>query len=167
HSDWFTHTDNLAGVGNAADFMQAVFTAKLNADPVSVRIPAGYAVAVPTEDQPAKTPTFEEWRSHVEQDFKQAQSTSLLARRSHELADRAHAEHDLKKAAKELGATVKTSDLVLPDGQVPDIGSMSGGASVAFTMKPAEISGPIENGNTGIVLALLEKQAPPEQEFEP
>ncbi len=30
---------------------------------------------------------------------------------------------------------MKTSDFVLPDGQVPDIGSMSGGASVAFSLK--------------------------------
>jgi parvulin-like peptidyl-prolyl isomerase len=42
---------------------------------------------------------------------------------------------------------------------------MSGGASVAFTMKPGEISGPIDNGNTGVVLALLDKQEPPEQDF--
>ena len=33
----------------------------------------------------------------------------------------------LKKAAKELGATVKTSELVLPDGQVPDIETDGGG----------------------------------------
>ena len=42
---------------------------------------------------------------------------------------------------------------------------MYGGASVAFTMKPGEISGPIDNGNTGVVLALLEKQEPAEQDF--
>lgn len=160
HSEWFTRTDNLPGVGNAADFMEAVFTAKLNSDPISVRLPAGYAVAVPTEDQPAKTPTFEEWRSHVEQDFKQAQSTSLLAQRSRELADRAHAEHDLKKAAKELGATVKTSDFVNLSGQVPNIGSMSGPASAAFDMNPGEISNAIDTGSGAVVFTVLEKQQP-------
>ncbi len=70
-----------------------------------------------------------------------------------------------KKASKELGATVKTSDFVLPDGQVPDLGSMTGGASVAFSMKTGEISGPISNGSTGAVLALLEKQEPTAQDF--
>lgn len=160
HSEWFTRTDNLPGVGNAADFMQAVFSAKLNADPVSVRVPPGYAVAVPTEDQPAKTPTFEEWRAHVEQDFKQAQSVSLLAQRSHELADRAHAEHDLKKAAKELGATLKTSDPVNMSGQVPNIGSMSGPASAAFDMQPGEISNAIDTGAGAVVFTVLDKQQP-------
>ena len=71
----------------------------------------------------------------------------------------------MKKAAKELGAEDKTSNLVLPDGQVPDIGSMSGPASVAFTLKPGEISNPIDSGNTGAVLTVTDRQAPTEQDF--
>ena len=94
----------------------------------------------------------------MENEFKNERSAALLAQKTQELADRPKAEHDLKKAAKELGATVKTSDFVLPDGQVPDIGSMSGGASVAFTLKPGEVSGPINNGTTGVVLSVVEKQ---------
>ena len=83
--------------------------------------------------KPASTPTFEEIRSRVEEEFRNERVAALLTQKTQELADRAKAEHDLKKAAKEAGATIKTSDFVLPDGQVPDIGSMSGGASVAFT----------------------------------
>ena len=82
-----------------------------------------------------------------------------------ELSDRAKTEHDLKRAAKELGATVKTSDFVLPDGQVPDVGSMTGQASVAFTMKPGEISGPINSGANGVVIAVLENQKPDEADY--
>jgi len=92
----------------------------------------------------------------------------LLAQKTQELSDRAKAEHDLKRAAKELGATVKTSELVAPDGQVPDIGSMTGPASVAFDMKTGEISGPITagaSGTTGVVLAVIDKQQPSDQDF--
>ena len=71
----------------------------------------------------------------------------------------------LKRAAKELGATMKTSDFVLPDGQVPDVGSMSGQAAVAFTMKPGEISGPINNGANAVVLQVLENQQPTEADY--
>jgi parvulin-like peptidyl-prolyl isomerase len=42
---------------------------------------------------------------------------------------------------------------------------MSGPASVAFTLKPGEISGPIDSGNTGVVLAVVERQAPTDQDF--
>jgi peptidyl-prolyl cis-trans isomerase D len=71
----------------------------------------------------------------------------------------------LKKAAKELGAALKTSEFVLPNGQVPDIGSMTGQASVAFTLKPGDISGPIMAGTNGVVLQVVEKQEPTDQEF--
>jgi peptidyl-prolyl cis-trans isomerase D len=115
--------------------------------------------------KPPATPTFDEIRSQVEQQFKNERANILLSQKVQELSDRAKAEHDLKKAAKELGATVKTSDFVLPDGQVPDIGSMTGQASVAFNMKPGDISGPINSGTNGIVISVLEAQSPPDTDF--
>ena len=115
--------------------------------------------------KPAATPTFEEIRSRVEEEFKNERSSILLSQKIQELSDRAKAEHDLKRAAKELGATMKTSDFVLPDGQVPDLGSMSGQAAVAFTLKPGEISGPINSGANAVVLAVLENQQPTEADF--
>src|SRR5207248_774960 len=54
---------------------------------------------------------------------------------------------------------------VLPDGQVPDVGSMSGQASVAFSMKPGEISGPINSGANAVVLKVIENQQPSETDF--
>ena len=126
----------------------------------------GYAVFEVLAVKPASTPTFEEIRSRVEEEFKNERVAALLTQKTQELSDRAKAAHDLKKAAKEAGATIKTSEFVLPDGQVPDIGAMSGGASVAFTLKVAEISGPIANGNTGVVLSVTEKQEPTPQDFE-
>jgi peptidyl-prolyl cis-trans isomerase D len=89
----------------------------------------------------------------------------LLSQKTQELSDRAKASGSLQKAAKELGAAVKTSDFVLPDGQVPDIGSMGGPAAVAFTMKQGEISGPVISGTTGAVLQIQDKQTPSQDEF--
>jgi peptidyl-prolyl cis-trans isomerase D len=60
---------------------------------------------------------------------------------------------------------VKTSDLVAPDGQVPDIGSLTGPANLVFSMKPGEISGPIMGDSNGVVVALLDKQLPTDQDF--
>jgi peptidyl-prolyl cis-trans isomerase D len=115
--------------------------------------------------KPQSTPTFEEIRTRVEQEFKNERSSVLLSQKAQELSDRAKAEHDLKKAAKELGATVKTSEFVSPDGQVPDIGSMTGQAAVVFSMKPGDISGPINSGANGVVIAITEVQAPSETDF--
>ena len=115
--------------------------------------------------KPPSTPSFEEIRTKLEDEFKNERSRNLLSQKAQELSDRAKASHDLKKAAKELGATVKTSDFVLPDGQVPDIGSMTGQASVAFSMKPGEISGPINSGSNGVVISVLESQKPNDADF--
>jgi len=144
--------------------MDAVFNEADKAPPDVVQGPQGYVVFQLLAIKPPATPTFEEIRARVESEFKNERAAFLLQQKTQELSDRAKAAHDLKKAAKDLGATVKTSDLVPPDGQVPDIGSMTN-ASVIFSLKPGDISGPITAGGNGVVAQLLEKQAPTEQEF--
>ncbi len=165
NTDFVSRTDNLPGIGNSAEFMSAVFGQAEKSPPEQVALPQGYAVFEVLAVKPPATPTFEEIRSRVETEFQNERVAALLSQKTQELADRAKAEHDLKKAAKEAGAIVKTSDFVQPDGQVPDIGSMAGGAAVAFTLKPGEISGPITNGNTGVVLSILDRQEPSPQDF--
>jgi peptidyl-prolyl cis-trans isomerase D len=164
-SDFFARKDMLPGLGPAPQFMDAVFGEAENAPPDMAPASQGIVVFQLTGVKPASTPTFEEIRSRVEDEFKNERSSVLLSQKIQELSDRAKAEHDLKRAAKELGATVKTSDFVLPDGQVPDVGSMSGQASVAFTMKPGEISGPINSGANGVVLEVLANQQPTDADF--
>jgi peptidyl-prolyl cis-trans isomerase D len=163
-TDFFSRTDNLPGLGASPQFMYAVFSETDKAPPDQVQIPQGYVVFQLLAIKPPATPTFEEIRSKVENEFRNERGAALLQQKIQELSDRAKADHDLKKAAKELGATVKTSDLVAPDGQVPDIGSMSS-ASALFALKPGDISAPITAGSNGIVAQLLEKQAPTEEEF--
>src|SRR5581483_11857785 len=165
NTDFVGRTDALPGLGNSAQLMDAVFNAKEKAAPEETQVPQGYAIFQVQAVKPPATPSFEDIRSRVETEFKNERAGLLLQQKTQELSDRAKAAHDLRKAAKELGATVKTSEPVLPDGQVPDIGSMTGPASVAFTMKPGDISGPIDSGNSGIVLSLIDKQQPGDQDF--
>jgi peptidyl-prolyl cis-trans isomerase D len=165
NSDFFGRKDMLPGLGPANQFMDAVFAAAENSKPEMAPATQGIVVFQLLAVKPAATPTFEEIRTRVEDEFKNERSSTLLSQKAQELSDRAKASHDLKKAAKELGATMKTSDFVLPDGQVPDVGSMSGQAAVAFNMKPGEISGPINSGATAVVLAVIENQQPTDAEY--
>ncbi len=164
-TDFFGRSDTLPGIGAAPQFTQAIFSANEKSPPDEVQVPQGYAIYELLGIKPPATPSFEDIRSRVETEFKGERATALLTQKTQELSDRAKAGHDLKKAAKELGATLKTSDLVLPDGQVPDLGSMSGPASVAFTMKQGDISGPIDTNTAGAVLSVLEKQEPTDQDY--
>ncbi|HLV87486.1 MAG TPA: peptidyl-prolyl cis-trans isomerase [Candidatus Sulfotelmatobacter sp.] len=164
-TDFFGRKDMLPGLGPAQQFMDAVFTETEKSPPDVASASQGIAVFQLLAIKPAATPTFEEIRSKVEDEFKTERSNVLLSQKTQELSDRAKAEHDLKRAAKELGATMKTSDYVLPDGQVPDVGSMTGQAAVAFNMKPGEISGPITSGANGVVLAVIDNQKPSEADY--
>jgi peptidyl-prolyl cis-trans isomerase D len=157
-------TDILPGVGNAPELLNAMFSAKKNDPPATAPLPQGYAIYQVTDIQPSQTPTFEQIKDKVEEQFKEQRAQAQLAQKTQQLADRAHAEHDLEKAAKEAGATLKTTELVDRTSQVPEVGAMSGGASVAFSMKPGEISAPFQGGNNGVVIKVLELQEPsPEQ----
>jgi peptidyl-prolyl cis-trans isomerase D len=164
-SDFFGRRDLLPGLGPAPQFMDAVFAAQPKSAPEIAATSQGSAVFQLQEVKAPSTPTFEELRTKVEDQFKTERAGVLLSQKTQELSDRAKSEHDMKKAAKELGATVKTSDFVLPDGQVPDIGSMTGEAAVAFTMKPGDISTPINGQGSGAVLSVLEVQKAADTDF--
>jgi peptidyl-prolyl cis-trans isomerase D len=165
-TNFVSRTDSLPGIGNSTQFMDALFTEPEKSPPDEVQLAQGTAIFELMAIRPPATPTFDEIRNRVEADFKNERADALLSQKTQQLSDRAKAEHDLKRAAREAGATMKTSDFVLPDAQVPEIGSMSSGAaSAAFTMKPGDISGPIVTSSDGAVLSVLEKQAPSDQDF--
>jgi len=164
-SDYFANTDSLPGIGQAPDFMQAAFSAKPKSPPQLARIPNGYALFEVIDQQPAKTPTFEEAKTKVEQEFRDERARQMLDQKTQELADKAKALHDLKKAASEAGAQYKTSDFVTQQGQVPDLGAMSGPASAAFTLSKDQISGPIMTGRNGAVLEVVDQQEPSAEDF--
>jgi peptidyl-prolyl cis-trans isomerase D len=161
-----SRSDTVPGVGAAPEFMTAVFNAREKNPPELVHLPQGSAVFQVVEIKPPATPSFEEAKSRVEEDFKRERAQQLLSQKLQELSDRAHAEHNLKKAAAEVGATLRTSELVGPDSQVPEIGSLAGQASAVFELKPGEISSPINTGRGGAVMAVVERQEPSPGDFD-
>lgn len=164
-TDFVSRADALPGIGPAPQFMDAVFSAADKSPADEAAVPQGMAIFHVEAIKPPATPTFDDVKAKLEEEFKNQQAQTLLSQKTQELSDRAKAEHDLSKAAKELGATMKTSDFVAPDGQVPDIGSMSGNASVAFTMKIGDISGPIGDANNGVVLTVTDRQEPSDADY--
>jgi peptidyl-prolyl cis-trans isomerase D len=159
-SNPITRNDALPGIGPQPQLMDAIFSANDKAGPQATQTAQGTVVFEVTKIDPPRTPPFEEIKDKVATEFKNQRAADILRSKTADMANRAHAEHDLAKAAKEAGATVKTSDLVSRTAQVPDIGSMSGPAAAAFTMKQGEISGPLNLGASQAVLQVVEKQEP-------
>jgi peptidyl-prolyl cis-trans isomerase D len=164
HSDFFGPTDSLPGVNFSSSFMQAVFASAPKSAATGVPIQNGVAVFQVTEVQPPAPPQFEKYRAKAEADLKAEKARGMLTSRLQELSDRARASHDLKKVAKELGATVKTSELVDPKGQVPDIGSMQQ-APDAFGMKVGDVSAPLPLQGKGVVYSVTERQEPSVEDY--
>lgn len=159
-TDFVTRNDALPGLGFNPGFMEEMFAAREKSPAQVATTQQGYALFEVTAVKPPAKPTFDQVRDRVEADFKQEHAAAMLQQKTQELSDRARAQHNLKKAAQEVGAKVKTSELVSHDGQVPDLGAMNGPAAVAFTMKRGEISGPMSVGNSGAVLSVLDRQEP-------
>lgn len=166
-TDYFSSDASLPGLGNAPNFMQDVFSMKPKSPAEMVELQqGGFAVVEVVDSKPASTPTFEQVKSQVEQQLRSEKARELLTKKTQELADRAHALHSLKQAAKEVGADYKTSDFVGANAPVPELGSLSGPAAVLFDMDPGQISGPLTAGANGAVVMLDEKQQPPMAEFD-
>lgn len=155
----------IAGLPDSAQFMQAAFTGKKGDAPRLAPAGQGTMVVYQTVDiQPAHAPTFAEWKDHVLDDYRAEQIPQMLQAKLSKLADRAHQLNDLHKAAAELNVPVKSSDLVDHKGTVPDVGEMSGPASVAFDLPKGGISGPLNAGQSGTVLQVTDIEQPTAQE---
>jgi peptidyl-prolyl cis-trans isomerase D len=159
-TDYVGRDGVIAGVSDGTQMLAQAFTSAKNGPPASVSTGDGYAVFQVVDIKPPHAPTFDEWRSHVLSDYRDEQVPQMLAAQTAKLASTAKQMGDLRKAAAAMNLTVQTSDLVGKDGQVPDLGSMAGAASVAFSLPKGGISGPLNAGKTAGVLEVVDKQEP-------
>ena len=159
-TDYLAKDGVIAGLPDGSGMLTQAFAVTKGADPASVSTGEGYAVFQVIDIKPAHAPDFATYKAHILEDYREQQVPQLMNAQLNKLEDRAKVLNDLPKAAKEMNLPVKTSDLVGKDGQVPELGSMSGPGAVAFTLAKGAISGPINTGRSGVVLSLVDKQEP-------
>jgi peptidyl-prolyl cis-trans isomerase D len=150
----------IAGLPDGSQMISKAFLSRQGDPPQPVSTGEGYAIFQVTGVAAAHSPNFDDWKSHVLDDYRDQQLPMLLGQKTTELANKAKAENDLAKAAKEVGATLKTSDLVGASGQVPDLGQVEQVAPQLFDLSVGNISGPINAQRTGVVAKLVDKQEP-------
>jgi peptidyl-prolyl cis-trans isomerase D len=159
-TDYVAKDGVIAGLADGSALLTQAFSVVKGADPAPVATGDGFAVFQVTDVKPAHAPEFADYKSHILEDYREQQVPQLLSARLNKLDERAKVLNDLKKAAAEMNVPLKTSDLVGKDGQVPDLGAMSGAGSVAFSLPKGAISGPINAGRVGVVLSVIDKQEP-------
>ncbi len=155
----------VPGLADGTQLLTRAFSTKPGAAPQTASTGEGYAVFTVLNVMPAHAPTFETYKPTLLEDFRNDQIAGVLRTRTQQLAIKAK-EEGLEKAAKEVGATLQTSDLVDSTAQVPDLGAMNSEGGVAFTLQPGQISGPINTQRTGVVLKVLDKQAPTDAQIQ-
>lgn len=159
-TDYVAKDGVVAGLADGAALLAQAFATAKGAAPAAVSTGNGFAVFQVEDIKTAHAPDFADYKTHILNDYREQQLPQLLTTQLTKLDDRAKVLNDLKKAAAEMKIPVKTSDYVAKDGQVPDLGAMSGPGSVAFSLAKGAISGPINAGRTGVVLTVLDKQEP-------
>jgi peptidyl-prolyl cis-trans isomerase D len=159
------HDGVIAALPDSAQLLSKAFEAKQGDPPQSAPTGEGYAIFQVTGILPEHAPAFADWKTHLVDDYREEQLPVLLKQKTKDLADKAKAMNDLGKAAKAVGATVKTSDLVSASGQVPDFGAVGQVAPQLFDLNVGAISGPIDAGRTGVVVKILDKQEPSADEM--
>ena len=155
----------IAALPDGSQIIAKAFQSKQSDPPQFAPTGEGYAIFQVTGIAAAHAPNFADWKSHVLDDYRDQVMPPLLSLKTKQLADKAKAENDLAKAAKEVGATLKTSDLVGASGQVPDLGQVAQVAPQLFDLSVGAISGPIDAQRTGVVAKLLDKQEPSADEI--
>ena len=163
-TDFLGHDGVIPSLPDSTALLTAAFGTPKGAAPQSATTGEGYAIFQVVDIKPAHAPDFASWKPHVLDDYREQRAPELLNAQLIKLADRAKVLNDVSKAAAEMKLPVKTSDLVGRDAQLPGVGSMSGGASVLFSLPKGGISGPINEGPNGIVAQVVDKQEPTPEE---
>jgi len=159
-TDYVAKDGVIGGLSDATELLGQAFQAQKGAAPAIASTGDGFAVFQVVDVKSANAPDFAEYKAHVLDDYREQKLPELLAQDTQKLDDRARQLNDLKKAATEMKIPVKSSDLVGQDGQVTDLGAMSGPGKVAFSLPKGAISGAINAGQNGVVLTVTDKQEP-------
>jgi peptidyl-prolyl cis-trans isomerase D len=164
-TDYVARDGVIGGLSDASTLLNQAFSTGKGAAPATASTGDGYAIFQVLDVKSAHAPDFAEYKSHVLDDYRNDKAPQLVQDQIRKLDDRAKVLNDLKKAAAEFKVPVKSSDLVGQDGQVPDLGSMAGAPSVAFSLPKGGISGPLSTADGGAVLTVTDKQEPSADEI--
>ncbi len=159
-TDFLGRNGTVASLPDSASLLSAVFGAAKGAAPQAVSTGEGNAIFQVEDVKAAHAPLFADWKSHVLDDYRDEKAPALMNSELRKLDDLAKQRGDLHNAAAEMNLAVKSSDLVGQDGQVADLGPMTGEAAAIFALPQGGISGPLNLGPNGAVAQVAAKQEP-------
>jgi len=164
-TDFVPQAGIISGLPDGSALLAKAFTTAQNTAPQFASTGEGLAVFQVVGINPAHAPSFDAFKDTILKDYRDQKLPQLVQEKTAALAARAHILNDLKKAAAEFHATVKSTDLLGRDGTAGDLGPMTGSASVAFSLDPGQISQALQASENGAVLEVTQKQSPTPDEI--
>jgi peptidyl-prolyl cis-trans isomerase D len=164
-TDFLAQDGTIGGLSDGTQLLAKAFATTQNAAPQFAPTGEGFAVFQVTALNAAHTPDFATFKPTLLKDYRTEKLPQLVSQKTIALSARAHELNDLKKAAAEVHAAVKSTDLIGRDGTAGDLGPMTGAASAAFSLNQGQISGPLQSSQNGFVLEVTQKQSPAPEEI--
>jgi peptidyl-prolyl cis-trans isomerase D len=120
----------------------------------------GFHIIKVVDKKAAVTRTFDEVRPQIEEQLKAQRTDQQLMTRATELAGRIDDPSDLDTVAREVGATVTTSEFFGRDDPISGLGVAPQVAGVAFGLADNAVSGPTPSPRGPVFVTVTEKREP-------
>jgi len=160
-----SRTDPISGIGVNPAFAAAAFTAGPGEVTQATKVAQGFAVARVAEVQAPAVQSLAAVQTQVENDYRQQQASALLAQRAQQLADAA-GKQGLKAAAASLHLTVKNSDPISRDDNLPEVGPVKDFADQLFGLKPGQVGPPAPVNGAELVYVVTSIDEPTPDQFQ-
>lgn len=157
-------TESVPAVAGSTGVVQELFTLEKGWVGKATTIPAGLAVPMLAEIQPARQAQFNEVTEKVRADYVNEQARSLALIQAQGLAQALEKQEkkDISAAAKAAKLTVKTSPSVTRVGNIEGVGPMSTLMPTLRNLQPGGFAGPIAVGSGQLVYQVASRTVPPE-----
>jgi peptidyl-prolyl cis-trans isomerase D len=155
---YFTQTEPIPQLATPAEFSSQVFEIKKKGDlGKPFKAWRGWFIPRLVDIEPPRPPEFARVKDKVLADYKRDKAQEASKQQAFDLA-KAAKDGNLEAAAKKFNLSVTTTKPFKRDGSPdPALGASPEVASKAFSMKPGEVSQPIQSGPKFVVFKLKEK----------
>ncbi|MHB8735395.1 MAG: peptidylprolyl isomerase [Terriglobales bacterium] len=160
-----SRTDPITGVGVNPEFAAAAFSTSPGGLTQAIKVAQGFAVARVDEVQAPSVQPLAAVQAQVENDYRQQQATAMLTSQAQQLADAAR-KQGLKAAAAALHLTVKNSDPISRDDNLPELGPVKDFADQLFQLKPGQVGPPAAVNGAELVYAVVSIDEPTPDQFQ-
>ena len=157
-SGFVAREEPVIGLGSSPEVAAHMFDMKPDEVAGPIRTSRGFAFFTLVGKQDPYVPKLEEAKDRVRDEVIKMKARAMSTQKAAEIAARLKAGPDFDKAAKAAGVEAKTTELLVRDAPLPDLGAAPAVMDAAFALPAGGVSGPIATDNGTAVVKVVEKQ---------